>query len=52
MEFLNRTIERHEIINFIKCSDKANEVIILAGPSGVGKSEIGTLYFLEQRNNK
>ena len=46
MEFLNRINERHEIIDFIKCSDKTNEVIILAGPSGVGKSEL-VRYILE-----
>lgn len=46
MKFLNRTNERHEIIDFIKCSDKKNEVIILAGPSGVGKSEL-VRYILE-----
>jgi tetratricopeptide (TPR) repeat protein len=46
LEFLNRTNERHEIINFIKNSERTNEVIILAGPSGVGKSEL-VRYVLE-----
>ena len=46
MEFLNRINERHELINFIKCSEETNEVIIIAGPSGVGKSEL-VQYILE-----
>ena len=40
MEFLNRINERRELINLIKHSEKINEVIIIAGPSGVGKSEL------------
>jgi len=40
LEFLNRINERQQIIDFIKGSEKSNEVIILVGPSGVGKSEL------------
>ena len=46
MEFLNRINERHELVNFIKHSEGTNEVIIIAGPSGVGKSEL-VQYLLE-----
>jgi tetratricopeptide (TPR) repeat protein len=43
---LNRNDERYKIVDFIKGSEKNNEVIILAGPSGVGKSEL-VRYILE-----
>jgi GTPase SAR1 family protein len=46
LEFLNRNDERCKIIDFIKSSEKNNEVIFLAGPSGVGKSEL-VRYILE-----
>lgn len=48
MEFLNRSIEQCQIIDFIKDSEEDNEVIIVAGPSGVGKSEL-VRYVIEHR---
>jgi tetratricopeptide (TPR) repeat protein len=43
---LNRNDERCEILNLIKGSKRNNEVIFLAGPSGIGKSEL-VRYILE-----
>jgi len=40
LEFINRTKERDNLINVLSNSKNNNEVIIITGSSGVGKSEL------------